>query len=293
MRFWIASAILLFALSGCDKTAEPIPAYLRIDSIALKTAVGQGNVIHEISAIKLYVGSDFLGQFEIPCTIPVLQEGNLKVSMIASVRLNGSKSQYISLNTLSVFDTSLNFKAGSITQAGIPLFKFKSNANVIWQEDFEGPNSTLIRLFSGKTDTSFINTESFNLNGHFGGNTRCMKVFITDADTAKVIDMASFGFFSSIPTDGSDVILEFDVNSSLPVQMALIRRNSNGTQYLPYVFILPTENKWKRFYINLVYELINQPSNTDIQILLSPQKLAETRGNQTALFDNIRLTYLK
>jgi hypothetical protein len=285
--------ITLFGLTSCDKTIEPIPAYLRIDSFALKAAAAQGNNIHEISAVKLYVGNDFLGQFEIPCTIPVLQEGNLKVSMIPSVRLNGSRNQYISLNTLAVFDTVLTFKPGSITSAGTPSFKFKSNANVIWAEDFEGTNSTLIKFFSGKTDTTFVSNEPFQLNGRFSSNTRCMKIIMPDADTAKVVDMASFGFFSSIPTDGSDVILEFDINTSIPVQMALIRKNSNGRLYLPYVVVFPTDKIWKRFYINLVYELINQPANTDIQILLSPQKQAETRGDQTILIDNIRLTHLK
>ena len=294
MRFRFIPAVLVFiAFSSCDKTVEPIPSYLRIDSVMLKTNIGQGNSIHEISAIKLYVGGDFLGQFEIPCTVPVLQEGKQKVSILPAVRLNGSKSQYISLNTLAIFDTSYTFKPGTITSAGVPLFQFKSNANVVWTEDFEGPNSTLVRLFSSNADTSFISSEAFVLNGHFAASTRCMKIMMTDADTAKLIDMASFNFFSSIPTDGSDVILEFDINSTLPVQVAMIRRNSNGTQYLPYVYIVPTENKWKRFYINLLYELINQPDNTDIKILLSPQKSAETRGSQTTLIDNIRLTHLK
>lgn len=292
-QFFYSAFTILFILSGCDKTVEPIPAYLIIDSFALKPLAGQGNSIHEITAVKLYVGSDFLGQFEIPCTIPVLQKGNLKVSMIPSVRLNGSKSQYISLNTLAVFDTNYTFNPGEITHAGTPAFRFKSNANILWTEDFEGPNSTLVRLFSGKTDTSFISTESFSLNGHFSGNSRCMKVLITDADTAKLVDMGSFGFFSSVPTDGTDVILEFDIKSTLPVQMAIIRKNSNGRQYLPYVFILPTGQIWKRFYINLVYELINQPPATDIQILITPQKLAEVRSDQTMFIDNIRLSTLK
>lgn len=286
----VSSACLLAA---CKGTNEKTPAYLRLDSVLLAPGLSQGSAVHEISAINVYVGGEFIGLFEIPCTIPVLQEGSRSVILIPSVRLNGSRNQFSVLRTMKSFDTSLNFTPGSITQAGTPVFRFKTNTEFTWVEDFEDNNSSLIELLSGPGDTAFISAENFVLNGKFRGQTKCMKVQMAAADTAKIIDMASFKSFTGFPTDGSDIMLEFDVKSPLPVQVALIRKNTNGKQYLPYVYIVPTNGEWKRFYINLIYELYNQPAGTEVQLLFSPSKAAGVTGMQEILFDNFRLTHLK
>lgn len=290
--FLLFSLLALF-LSGCEGKDEPIPAYLRIDSLALLTSAGQGSQVHEISTLHVYANGNYLGQFEIPCSVPVLAEGPCEFIMIPAARLNGSRNQYAILRNLQSFDTTISLKPGQVSSAGTPSFRFKSNTEFMWVEDFEDNNSSLIELFSSPGDTSYITTEPFRLNGNFAGNTKCMKVVMSPADTAKIIDMASFRYFSNFPTDGSDVMLEFDVKSPLPVQVALIIKNSSGRNYRPYVYIVPTEGKWKRFYINLYYELYNQPPGTEAQLLFSPQKVAGIQGTQEIFFDNIRVSHLK
>jgi hypothetical protein len=114
---------------------------------------------------------------------------------------------------------------------------------------------------------------------------------ISAADTVKTIDMASFKYFGSLPFMGTDIMFEFDIKSAIPVQMAMVKKNSSGQIYLPYVYIFETGDKWKRFYINLIYELYNQPADTEIKLLLSPIKTEEIKTEQEIFIDNIRFYY--
>jgi hypothetical protein len=285
-------AALIF-LSGCDRETEPIPSYIRIDSISVKTLAGQGNPIHEISALNVYIDEQFIGVYEIPCTLPVLFTGKHKLSVIPSVRINGVVNQHVVHRLFKRADTTIDLMEGKITAAGNIILQYKDNIEFPWVEDFEDGNSELVRLYSAKGDTSYITTEAFSLNGRYEGNTRCMKVVIAAADTAKTVDMASFKYFGNLPFMGTDIMLEFDIKTPVPVQVAMIRKNSSGKLYLPYLYLFETGGKWKRFYINLIYELYNQPADTEIQLLISPIKTEEIKTEQIILIDNIRFSYPK
>jgi len=296
MGFRVFIPALLAALifvSGCDRETEPIPSYIRIDSVSVKTLAGQGNPIHEISALNVYIDEQFIGVYEIPCTLPVLFTGKHKLSVIPSVRINGVVNQHVVHRLFKRADTTIDLMEGKITAAGNIILQYKDNIEFPWVEDFEDGNSELVRLYSVKGDTSYITTEAFSLNGRYEGNTRCMKVVIAAADTAKTVDMASFKYFGNLPFMGTDIMLEFDIKTPVPVQVAMIRKNSSGKLYLPYVYLFETGGKWKRFYINLIYELYNQPADTEIQLLISPIKTEEIKTEQIILIDNIRFSYPK
>jgi hypothetical protein len=296
MGFRVFIPALLAALtflSGCDRETEPIPSYIRIDSVSVKTLAGQGNPIHEISALNVFIDEQFIGVYEIPCTLPVLFTGKHKLSIIPSVRINGVVNQHVVHRLFKRADTTIDLMEGKITAAGNIILQYKDNIEFPWVEDFEDGNSELVRLYSAKGDTSYITTEAFSLNGRYEGNTRCMKVVIAAADTAKTVDMASFKYFGNLPFMGTDIMLEFDIKTPVPVQVAMIRKNSSGKLYLPYVYLFETGGKWKRFYINLIYELYNQPADTEIQLLISPIKTEEIKTEQIILIDNIRFSYPK
>jgi hypothetical protein len=284
------SAVMVI-MAGCDRETEPIPSYIRIDSVSVFTTPQQGNNIHEISAVNVYIDEQFIGLFEIPSTIPVLFSGRHKLSIIPSVRLNGSANQHVTHRLFQRTDTTIDLIEGKVTQAGNLLLKYKNNIKFAWFEDFEDDNSDLVRLFSSKGDTSYITTTPFSLNGRYAGNTKCLKVLISAADTVKTLDMASFKFFSNLPFMGTDIMFEFDIKTPVPVQMAMLRKNSSGQVYLPYVYIFETGENWKRFYINLIYELYNQPADTEIKLLLSPIKTEEIKTEQEIYIDNIRFYY--
>jgi hypothetical protein len=114
-----------------------------------------------------------------------------------------------------------------------------------------------------------------------------------NTDTAKFFDAGSFLEFSDLPTNGSAVFFEFDIKTDLPVQLAMRRKNPSVTELVPYMVINPTGGKWKRFYVNLVYELANQPAGTSVRLFFDVNKPANSVAGREILFDNLRLSYLK
>jgi hypothetical protein len=133
----------------------------------------------------------------------------------------------------------------------------------------------------------------FVLNKRFGGNTNCFAATFENNDSFKSMDLGCFDIFKNLPLDGTSVFFEFDVKTDLPIQVALKRYSpTNGSEYVPYLFINPTGGVWKRFYTDLIYEIQGQAAGTTFQIIYSIDKPKSFSGSHEILFDNIRLSHL-
>ncbi len=296
LQFLLVSFIVCFSLfeSGCKYRDEGIPGRIAIDSIQLNIDPANGNLIHQIAGVQVFANQELLGNFQLPCKIPVDKLGAVQLDIYPLVYINGSSSNLTLYTPLDGYRDTLTLEAGK-TQSLIPTFKHRSSTVVKWTEDFEDNNSTLVPIspspFPG--DTVGIVSSPFDLDGKFNGNSKVYRFCFENTDTAKYFDAGSFLEFSDLPTNGSGVFFEFDIKTDLPVQLALKRRNPTTTELVPYMVVNPTNGKWKRFYVNLVYELANQPANTSIRIFFDVNKPANSVANREILFDNLRLSYLK
>jgi len=82
--------------SACNilNPAEGVPTILEIDSINLNitNSALQGTSDSKITDATVYVGSHLIGIFELPASIPVLEEGNQRVIVQASIMKSGISS---------------------------------------------------------------------------------------------------------------------------------------------------------------------------------------------------------
>lgn len=84
--------LLEFFVWGCSKSKieADIPAYLSIDSVFVNTNYQtQGSASHKITDIWVYLNDDFIGAFELPVKIPILKQGNHKITIKAGIKVNG------------------------------------------------------------------------------------------------------------------------------------------------------------------------------------------------------------
>lgn len=297
MRFSAVGSILFFAiytlLNSCSTANNFIPSYVQIDSVNIDAKSIQGNNIHQISAVECFVDEALLGVFPVPSKIPVNAEGIHKISFIPYVKNNGSNSQFVPYLSLKWVDTMLTLRREKMTLF-TPKFNYRSNAQIDWQVDFES-FVNLIPINVRKGDTTYIDVVDFELGNRFHSNSHAFKAVFETSDSAKFMDLGSLDIFKTLPLDGTDVMLEFDVKSDLPVQVSLNRYNPKTltNEIVPYVQVYPTSGKWKRIYTDLVYELNSQPAGTTIQILFSIDKPEKFSGSHEIYFDNIRLSHLK
>jgi hypothetical protein len=88
-------------------------------------------------------------------------------------------------------------------------------------------------------------------------------------------------------------MMEFDVKGSDVVQLGLQRKSSTGEEYVPYIEVYPSPDKWKRFYVNLAYEIAGQPASNEYRFVYTVYRQKDNPRVAEIYLDNIRLTYLK
>ncbi len=279
--------------SGCNviNKQEEIPGYLYIDSVSIASTSAQGNNIHDIGVIQVYIANEFLGNFELPARIPVLKKGIQPISILAGVRENGASSTFRYYNVLSSFDTTLTIAENTSTQLRHIVFKYRNNTAIKWQEDFEDNNTSLVSSEYPDGDTFYIANEPYSLRGRFNGLSKALVLDLKDADTSKYIEFKSFQKFTGLPVDGTNVYFEFDMKSNFDIQVGIIRYINGTPEAIPYLIILDTQNEWKRFYLNLNYELGGQPNGVEIELFMAANIFPDESAGRV-LIDNIKLLHL-
>ncbi len=286
--------VLLITLPACKDKETGTPSRIAIDSITLNVDPAFGNEIHQIKGVQVFANQELIGNFELPCKIPIDKLGEVQLDIFPLVFINGSSSNLTLYVPFEGFRDTVNLTAGN-TQQVTPNFKHRKSTVVRWNEDFEDNNSTLVPIlpspFPG--DTFGIVSRPFDLEGKFKSDSKVFRFCFENTDTAKFFDAGSFLEFADLPINGSAVFFEFDIKTDLPVQLAMRRKNPSTTELVPYMVINPTNGKWKRFYVNLVYELANQPTGTSIRLFFDVNKPANSVAGRDIFFDNLRLSYLK
>lgn len=292
IKIALISFSVIFSFEGCSTEKNFIPSYLKIDSFIVDAISIGGNNVHQITTFQLYQNKQFLGTYPVPTQIPLDADGKNNFIFSPYIKLNGSSQTYGSYLVANPLDTFI-FLSRNNTTNFTPKLVYRSNAKILWQEDFQNSTSTLIPVSLAKGDSTQIVSRPFALNNRFGGNTNCFAATFENIDSFKSMDLGCFDIFKNLPLDGTSVYLEFDVKTDLPIQVAL-KRNSptNGPEYARYLFINPTGGVWKRFYTDLIYEIQGQAAGTTFQILYSIDKPASFSGSREILFDNIRLSHL-
>ena len=290
---WLALALLI--MPGCDKEQEAIPAYLHLDSFSLKPTALQGNNIHKLQGVQVEINGRFMGNFPLPCDIPVIANGQSKVRIQAAVLANGSANVWRPFLSVDLVDTTVLLEPQKTTViSAIPVY-FRPNCKMEWLEDFEDNGSTLVPYTdNSKEDTMYIRNVPFELNGKFAGNTKALYMRIEPSDSVKYFDIRSFTYFNNLPIDGRDIYLEFDIKGNDVVSIGLQRKSLTGEEYVPYLTVKPEADIWKRFYANLVYEIAGQPATNEYRLVFTVVKSNANSGAAGEIYmDNFRMTYLQ
>jgi len=292
IKIAIISLLVFITFEGCHTEKNFIPSYLKIDSLNVDASSIGGNNVQQITTFQLYQNKQFLGTYPVPSQIPLDAEGKNNFIFAPYVKLNGSSQTYGNYLVLNPLDTFITLSRNNTTNF-TPKLVYRNKAKILWQEDFQNNTSTLIPISLKKGDTTEIVSRPFVLNNRFSGNTKCFAATFENIDSFKSMDLGCFDVFKNLPLDGVSVYFEFDVKTDLPIQVAL-KRNSptNGNEYVPYLVINPTGSVWKRFYIDLIYDIQGQAAGTTFQIIYSIDKSASFSGSHEILFDNIRLSHL-
>ena len=87
--FWIGF-LTVTAFNACKVDKSFIPSYIEISKIDIDASSINGNNIHDIKAIQVYVNNQTVGTFPIPCKFPIDASGKVEIQATAFVKINGN-----------------------------------------------------------------------------------------------------------------------------------------------------------------------------------------------------------
>jgi hypothetical protein len=287
-RVFLALLIVFFPFfllieTSCEKFSgdQTIPAYLSIDSIYLQTDFyTEGTASQNITDAWVYVDDNLVGTFQLPAPFPVLKEGKHSLSIIPGIKKNGIASTRATYPFYNTITQSVDFTPDSTLSVGVLKTTYMSTTKFTWQEAFEEVSISL-----DTTNRSMVNIEetpagsALTFQGVHSG--------IIRMDSAKnFFELATHNYFS-IPS--APVYLEMNFNTNTSFQAGVIVYTADYLIYqTPVLNLAPTNNKWKKIYIDLTTTLNAYQNSTNYRVFLGGFKNA-TVSNATVLFDNFKL----
>jgi hypothetical protein len=245
----LLSALLL--LTWACKKDGGVPAYIRLDDIALSTSPAEGTASHNISDVWVYADDELLGVWEANGRIPVLREGSTDIKLIAGVRRNGISDDRQQYPFFATFQTDLDLVPEQTVTLS-PTFSYFDDLT-FWIEDFDGNGFAFERDPVSDTLLYVWDTLSHPVEEIFEG--RASGAFFLDAQRpffSYVYDGDPFNMAIDAP-----VYLEMNYRSNARMLIGVeVVSDGGGVERIPYLYVSPSNQDdpsmpWKKIYIDL------------------------------------------
>jgi len=273
--------LLLLAQTSCEKFSgnQTIPAYVKIDSIRLTTDYStQGTAIHNITDAWVYIDGQLIGTFQLPATFPVLQKGSHTLLVFPGVKKDGIAFTRISYPFYQGITRTINLVPDKTLDLGILSTTYNAKTKFIWKEDFDDVAITIDTTAAATTKIQQTPSDSpLTLEGVHSA--------IVELDTAG----ATFACVSHstfiIPS--SAVFLEMNFNINTYLEVGVYITTFGIIDQVPIMTLNPTNDKWKKIYIDLTTTLNAYAGATTFRVYYY---LKNTTGDQyRILMDNIKV----
>ena len=269
--------------------SQEIPAYIHVDTFLLTTNYPiEGAASHKITDAWLYIDDDLQGCYELPATIPVLERGKHKITLIPGIKLNGiSKTRTINpfYTPFTVENFELEEKVIDTILPSVTYYPIDESSIVFrYIEDFERQVSL---ENTADSDTTIIRTErdseenwnDMEGNSHYSG-------YVWIGDSTNYFCLASEEFHD-LPNQGNSVFLEIDYKCNEVFEVGLFAKIS-GVESIPLIYVNPSPT-WNKIYVNLGPNITDAQEAEYFKFYIAG-KVDEDKEAEY-YFDNIKLIY--
>lgn len=274
---------------GCDTfdKAEPIPSYIRITNIDLKTPLdkSQGTSSSNVTDAWVYINDNLQGVYPMPTRFPVLLTGSAKLSIRSGIVLNGIDATRIDYPFYNAWDTTIELKEKEILSLKPKINGYKSGTVFHFIEDFESIGLSFEKTTSSTNDI-FKTSNPANV---FEGN-NCGKFEIINGSID--VTIASNKLYD-LPKQGASVFLEMNYNINQPMEVGIMAQNGAQIAQSSVLGLRATTTDdgtsiWKKVYIDLTQAVSSQTFSSGYKIYFYA-KQADGVSNPLFLIDNVKL----
>lgn len=277
--------VIVMLLSGCDifDKEELAPGFIYIEKGDLVTnPETEGPATHGITDVHVFANEDFVGTYELPARVAILENGPTRINVSAGIKNNGIISQRVIYPFYAPLLKEIDLIPGAvipISDDSVAVFNYFPDAYNFFFEDFEGIGNSLSA--TGISDTEIIAQDETVREGLFSGR-------ILLNDNQPVFQAASAWELGGIPV-GTPAYLEIDFKGNNPLEIGFLRGSSNQKVF---VIGLREQEEWTKVYIDLRPRMATMVGTLNFSIYLESQKPSNVE--EVELFvDNVKFVYLR
>ena len=283
LRNIILIACGLYALPSCNiiNPVEPVPTYIHIDSFNFITnpvlAGSHFPTTSQITNVSVYYNNISVGNFDLPCTFPIITNGTGNVEVQPGVIIDGLNSMTTPYPFYTSYTFSLTPNPGK-TDTVIPVTEYYGDIKV----------QSISNFLGGATDFTWVGGDVpiRSITGDTLGPSKYAGIITLNNAGDSSIDSSNAKL--TIATGAVYAFIEFDYKSSLPFYVGLSANLSNIIASAPYYLtgIYPSST-WQKFYLNVI-DFNNTYQGTSYSFYLKAS-LPTGQASGELLIENIQL----
>ncbi len=245
LALMLVSVILFFPACLKEKASEP--AWLEIDSIGLTSNyIDQGSASSRFTDAWVFVNSNLVGGFELPCRVPVLAQGSTDLILYPGIQVNGFSGLRSTYLKVLPYRQQINFVPGQTVKIN-PVFQYDTLALFPLLEDFEGSSGELF-IKSPGTSGEYVRVSNSPQTA-FEGNA-CALIRHNGAEST-LAQIESLNWMT-LPKGGVGIFFEFNFKANSSFVISLLCKPSDGGPIKKIGIVgLNASETWKKIYITL------------------------------------------
>ncbi|MEO8591410.1 MAG: hypothetical protein ABI432_18665 [Flavobacteriales bacterium] len=272
--------MFLFPLIACSK-GDKVASFVDIPVVTVQATEEQGGSTSKITDAWVSVDDHFLGVWELPAHVPILAEGDHRITVVPAIKRNGT------------FDDRLRYPYYNAWNGNAYLIKDSTasvqptttylTASTFWVE----PCSDPIGRLNVSDDSDTLLLPPF-LPDPALDNTTC-RGFVLDAahPYIRIYTDEDFDVY------GGPVFMELDYRTDLTLTVGILYNNGSPASD-PWVTVAPTLKSngsmpWNKIYIDLSTPFNSGISQRDIYI---EARLPSGQASATGYIDNLKILRL-
>ena len=286
----VSILLLGWSCNAIDRD-EPIPSYLHIAEYELSVPSdnSQGSAATDIRDVWLDVNGQSIGVFEVPVTVPVLDNNDdLLVLAQAGVRNNGRSDNRIRYPFYKIYRDTIKRIEGALDTIR-PVITYIDGAVFPWLEDFED------RTISMEIQSDLSTIDTFRLTGDsaevYNYNTKNRFSAYLDLGTGEQnVECWSIPTFD-FPR-GRAVYLEIHFRTDVLLTFGIIPMDNDiQAGRVSILTLKETGGQWNKAYISLGEDINNQSyDDMNFKVFMSAFNDG-TKTNPKVFIDNIKVIH--
>lgn len=274
--------ILIFnACEAWDKD-ETIPSYLYIAPIQMNVLGHQGTANQAFKDAWVFVDSQYVGAYELPASIPVLNHGRVEVKIFAGIRNNGSITNPIIYPMTDPYITTVELEEQK-TDTVFPKVHYSSDIVFPFIENFDHLHYFNFDKDNNQETKVILSSASDAFEGSNSG--------LIELTSARNYLEAWFDYDRPIPYGPNSVYIELNYKSTIPFNIGLVgfKAGETESQFIDGV-VLP-KSSWNKVYFEFK-DIVNNYKGNAYRVALAAFYINDTTIKKQEIFiDNIKVLH--